>query len=133
MKVTKLIREYIEESVAKKFEPAFAALEAQDETAKKKEAILQWEDEMRQFLRTEFRSRFGDWYDVYNKESINNIGVSVSWRLESDFIGNDKLKQKKDDLRKRQEQAVKDILIELELGGTKKDLDRLLSEIKVEV
>lgn len=132
MKVTKLIREYVEESVAKKFAPAYEALKAQNETEVKKEAVKQWEKEMRAFLQTEFRARFGNWYSEAIASSIDHIDVSVSWRLEQYFLGQEELDNKECELHKRQEQAVKDILIELELGGTKADLDRLLNGVTVE-
>jgi len=132
MKVTKLIREYVEESVAKKFAPAFEALKAQDETEAKKKAVKQWEKEMSAFLQTEFRARFGNWYSEAIASNIDSISVSVPWRLEDYFLGQEELDKKEGELRKRQQQAVKDILIELELGGTKADLDRLLNGVTVE-
>lgn len=129
MKVTKLIREYVEDSVAKKFDPAFEALDAKSKVEEKRKAISAFRDEMRAYLQAEFTKAFGDWYSEASASPISSISVSIPWVLETRFIEAEEIETARSALKKQQEQAVKDILIELELGATKADLDKLLSAV----
>ena len=135
MKVTKLIREYIEESVAKKFEPALENLKQTYDLEAPNQAMLAVRDELRKIAVQKYREALAPFYTPEDLESLftdrDLVSTPYSYRVSP--ICEKAYKEKKAALQNASDKAIKNILIELELGGTKKDLDRLLSEIKVEV
>lgn len=135
MKVTKLIREYIEESVAKKFEPALENLKQAYDLEAPNQAMLAVRDELREIAAQKYREALAPFYTPEDLESLfrdrDLVNTPYSYRVSP--ICEKAYKEKKAALQNASDKAIKNILIELELGGTKKDLDRLLSEIKVEV
>lgn len=139
MKVTKIIREYIEESVHEKFLPAYEAAAAKSKELEAEKdrirgAIKNFKLEMAAYVRDQFAQSFGSHYRPETMEAYKgSISVSLPWGLESGFIDVEDPDKQKAKVREKEEKAVKNILIELELGATKADLDRLLSEIVVEV
>lgn len=131
MRVTKIVREYIEESVAKKYQPAEDSIvkryepmeRAYDEAVKAAKAEIKkvWEKSLSPFYTKEELERVIDDHTVYVPSSYH---VDMAWRQERS--------EREYDLRKAKEKTIRDIMIKLELGGTKEDLDKMLSEIDPE-
>ena len=136
MRVTRVIREYVEREVGKKFEPAFKAAEEIGNPAVK---------EVRDYVKTvvddankriiEMAKSKGVFYaDGMPEERISLVSAQV-YTLSSYIKDKDSDKERNDklfDLREKKKAAIEDILLSLELGEATKDELRGLIE-KVEV
>lgn len=131
MRITKLVREYIEDSVAKKFAPAqnaankkYAETErAYNEAVKaaKKEAKEVWAKHLAPFYSPE---------DLESLMNDHTEHIPSSYRTKMGWT--DKRNEEIQKIKDLQEGAIKDICLTLELGGTKADLDRMLAEINID-
>lgn len=132
MKVTKIVREYIEESVDKKFQPAVDALKekyALGEVAETEKAVMERINRAAKALYTEGMRPY---YTAENMETLMNDWCIYSPRSYSvRRIGAKEYEEESDALKRRRDDTIKNILITLELGGTKADLDRMLTEVNV--
>lgn len=136
MKVTKLIREYVEEQVASVYAPAIKKLEDQKkEEAKEREAakarikqiIEEAEAKAIMALETEFPS--------YITRPTNYDGskfCSMVCSHNSPEYYNPELERRISDLKTARAKAVKSILTDLELGATRKELDEMIAKLLVE-
>jgi hypothetical protein len=135
MKVTRLIKEYVEKSVAKAI-----PYEKYKESSLREEydAIV---DEIKNFANSKIekfflehkgkvKAYYGDYDYEHLEENLACVKRDMSIRLcclrfksEDDV---DKINKELAVLRKN---AVEEILISLELGGTKDDLDRMIAEL----
>ena len=133
MKVTKIVREYIEESVGKKFQPAIDALKekyALGEAAETERAVMKRIKTAAKALYTEV---MGPYYTAENMETLMNgwsICSPCSYRVRP--IAEREYDEESAALKRRRDDTIKNILITLELGGTKADLDRMLTEVNVD-
>ena len=130
MRVTKLIREYVEETVNGIYEPLIKNCDGDYyEKTKEVETILE---------------KLADEFDVAAKKIIKENGFSIdSWDDREKTIitytcnfGNKEympILEKRRKLRDEKKQKVQDILVNLELGGTKAELDEMLRNIREEV
>lgn len=136
MKVTKLIREYVEEQVASVYVPAIKKLEDQQkEEAKEREAakerikqiVAEAEAKAIMTLETEFPS-----YIIrpmnYSRTNFHTMVCTSS----SPEYYNPELEQRIDDLKTAKVKAIKSILTDLELGATRKELDEMIAKLLVE-
>lgn len=130
MRVTKTVREYIEKCVREKVYKKYEAEEA--EANRQREEINNFieslEDTMNEYVEKHIkifveehpyaeRCPRENFVSLYNPINIidRHMNSSVhNWRRRADVEVNEK---------------VTDIIVTLELGGTKADLDRMLSEI----
>lgn len=130
MRVTKLIREYVEETVNGIYEPLIKNCDG-DYYEKKKEV-------------QKILEKLADEFDAAAKKIIKENGFSIdSWDDREKTIitytcnfGNKEympILEKRRKLRDEKKQKVQDILVNLELGGTKAELDEMLKKIKEEV
>ena len=130
MRVTKLIREYVEETVNGIYEPLIKNCDG-DYYEKKKEV-------------KKILEKLADEFDAAAKKIIKENGFSIdSWDDREKTIitytcnfGNKEympILEKRRKLRDEKKQKVQDILVNLELGGTKAELDEMLKKIKEEV
>lgn len=130
MRVTKLIREYVEETVNGIYEPLIKNCDG-DYYEKKKEV-------------EKILEKLADEFDVAAKKIIKENGFSIdSWDDREKTIitytcnfGNKEympILEKRRKLRDEKKQKVQDILVNLELGGTKAELDEMLRNIREEV
>lgn len=126
MRVTKLIREYVEESVAKIYltqnSPEYSAYIKAFE--KMSEEVYQAQKKIAEAALEQFEAEYPSGF--YNKYSVNSYR---SFNLEKVgtiyFKNQDYIRENRD----KREQAIKDILITLELGGNKADPDKMLAEL----
>lgn len=130
MKVTKIIREYVEETINGIYEPLIKNCDG-DYYEKKKEV-------------DEILKKLADEFDVAAKKIIKENGFSIdSWNDREKTIitytcnfGNKEYRpilEKRRKLMDEKKQKVQDILVNLELDGTKAELDEMLKKIKEEV
>ena len=127
MRVTKLVREYIEREVSKKFNEKDLELKQTQESYEK--ARLQFEKELEK-IRTKA--------DAEVEKAIKSCGyvgsreeyVEISTYSITNPYYNE-LHQRKNKLAKIKKDKVNEILITLELGGTRSDLDDMLSKIEI--
>lgn len=135
MKVTKLIREYVEKSVAK----AIPDKKVVDCSARVEYYAL--EDEIKAFAEKKFdefmskhkgevRACYGGYdYDQseenahYIKKEFRVCLPSLRYKVEDD------MHKENDEIITARKEAIENILISLELGGTKADLDRMIAEL----
>lgn len=130
MRVTKIIREYVEEAVNGIYNPLIENCDG-DYFEKKKEVenILE---------------KMADEFDAAAKKVIKENGFSIdSWddrektiiTYTCNFGGKEyrPILEEKRKLRDEKKQKVQDILVNLELGGTKAELDEMLKNIREEV
>lgn len=134
MKMSKVIREYITESVTDKYQPLIAAAETKrDEvTSKVNDVKKQVREKLNKTVYEAYRKALAPFYtpddlDVLTKRDKNYVYEPSYYGVRP--IEADKYDAEIDRLRSERDAAIKNILITLELGGTKADLDRLLSEI----
>jgi len=128
MRVTNVIQDYIESKVRQAYKGQFDEIESQLEKATK--AI----DDMF----TEAKAAVTDVVKKYFDDDLSKKHIYI--RIDTSNYGNDtyfsdefnRIRDKRDDVEMKIREKTKEIGIELALGGTKKDLDRLISEIKVE-
>ena len=134
MKVTKIVREYITETVNNKYQPLIDAINekyagCEDKVAEIKKQTRKELDEMAHKV---FRERLAPFYtaemlDALVGEERCLVGFPDLWCVRT--TETQKRNDETEKLTNERDAAIKNILITLELGGTKADLDRLLSEI----
>ena len=130
MRVTKTVKEYIEKCVREK---VYKKYEAEANEAKRQNDIISdFEEEMEQLIRKVAKEKI----DTFLKENEfaeifeDNFGVRYGYRIK---ITNSNCINSVHCWRRRASaevnEKVTDIIVTLELGGTKADLDRMLNEI----
>lgn len=135
MRVTKLIREYVEKSVLKAM-----PYEKQKENPLREEydAIV---DEIKNFAHSkvekfflehkgEVKTYYGGYDYEHFEENLEYAKKEISIRLSClRFKSEDEVDKINKKLAEARKNAIEDILINLELGGTKADLDRMIAEL----
>ena len=133
MKVTKIVREYITETVNNKYQPLLDAIEKKYAEANERvtEVREQTRKELNDVALKLFRERLAPFYtpeDLANLLDDRHL-VSAPNDWGASPIQCKKRNEETAKVRDERDAAVKNILITLELGGTKADLDRLLNEV----
>ncbi len=130
MRVTKIIREYVEEAVNGIYDPIIENC-SKDYSEKKNEVA-------------EILEKMVNELDTAAKKVINEHGFTInSWYGKEQHIvgytcnfGDKEFKSvadKRNELRDEKRRKIQDILVNLELGGTKAELDEMLKNIRKEV
>lgn len=130
MRVTKIIREYVEETVNGIYDPIIGNC-SKDYSEKKNEV----EDILEKMV---------DEFNAAAKKVIKEHGFTInSWYGKEQHIigytcnfGDEEFKSvsdKRNELRDEKRRKIQDILVNLELGGTKAELDEMLKNIREEV
>lgn len=130
MRVTGIMKEYITEEVRKRIEPKY---EDKKQAKKTRDDIR---DNFIDTLNDILNKQLNDAIDEFlakNKEYIDNRshtwGNTVSLNYSLVGIEKDDIENWRKDMEKEVLEKVKEIVVTLELGGTKKDLDELLNNI----
>lgn len=125
MRVTKLIREYVEKTIATKMpygEPTQANHEAcaKMETLRKQvnEQVVEYATKLCEEANTQLPEGFT--ISLYGHTPITKTNYGAP--LQKAAIDHEK------EIRDRRAEAIESILVELELGATKADLERLIAE-----
>lgn len=136
MKVTKLIREYVEEQVASVYAPAIKKLEDQKKKeAEEREAAMERISQIAKeaeakaimALETEFPS-----YITRPTNYDHSKFYAMIYAYHSPEYYNPELEQHIDNLKTARAKAIKSILTDLELGATRKELDEMIAKLLVE-
>lgn len=127
MRVSKVVREYIEKEVSKKaniqreaVKKTYAAYEAECEAMKEK--VKEMTQQLNDDLIAELR-RKGMVFCRYNDKLIDCYHSSIQPAME------DEKKKAMHEVSEWEKNAVTEIILTLELGGTKADLERMLKEL----
>lgn len=130
MRVTKIIREYVEETVNGIYDPIIRNC-SNDYSEKKNEV-------------EEILEKMVNELDVAAKKVIKEHGFTInSWYGKEERIIShtcnfgkkeyESITDKRNELRDEKRRKIQDILVNLELGGTKAELDEMLNNIREEV
>lgn len=130
MRVTKIIREYVEETVNEIYNPLIE--NCSKDFSKKKNEI------------EDILEKMTDEFNAAAKKMIKEHGFTIdSWSGEEKQIINyscnfgkkeyNSITDKRNELRDEKRRKIQDILVNLELGGTKAELDEMLKNIREEV
>lgn len=132
MRVTKLVREYIEESVGKALNtPTTAENEYKAFTEELYAFIHSVEEEVKQSIK-EAIENYRIAHNIPDDIKISQTDYSlIRYDTWGSAIRNEAEIQAKK-RREAKERAIKDIMLTLELGGTKADLDAMLSKVATE-
>lgn len=128
MRVTKTIRTYIRENVEKKLEIKYAPLKERKDIAlnTKTELVERAKTEAIKVIKKVLAEAINNEALVYNEKKVDRIfnycGLPNCLDLNGELYYERKME---DEVNK----ITNDIVVELELGGNKADLDRMLSEI----
>ena len=136
MKVTKLIREYVEEQVASVYAPAIKKLEDQQkEEAKEREAaverIRQIVEEAEAKAIMTLETEFPSYITRPMNYSRSDFRTMICGNNRPEYY-NPELEQRINDLKIAKVKAIKSILTDLELGATRKELDEMIAKLLVE-
>lgn len=135
MKVTKLIREYVEKSVAK----AMPNKKVPDCSAREEYYAL--EDEIKAFAEKKFdefmskhkgevKAYYGGYDYDHSEETAHYIKKEICFRFPGlRYKAEDSMHKENEEISEARKEAIENILISLELGGTKADLDRMIAEL----
>ena len=142
MKVTKIIREYIEEKINAKYAPMIKEVEAKysEEIEEYNNTVNSVCDKLEIYARQEFRKALAKYYTPEGLDDLlptdNHKRSRCLVTAPYTYTARTKCVTMRDEelatLRTKRDKAIKNVLIGLELGGTKKDLDRLLEEALAE-
>ena len=133
MKVTKIIREYITDSINAKFQPMIDAVNGK--YAEIDKAFSENEEKARKEAIAAAREIFGKYMTMfYNKEEYADVLANYDslykpggYRVRP--LHRDAMEKEFSDINARRDKAIRSVLVELEMGATKKDIDRLLAEV----
>lgn len=136
MKVTKLIREYVEEQVTSVYAPAIKKLEDQQkEEAKEREAaverIKQIVEEAEAKAIMTLETEFPSYITRPMNYSRTDFRTMVCSNNRPEYY-NSELEQRISELKTAKVKAIKSILTDLELGATRKELDEMIAKLLVE-
>ena len=127
MRVSKTVREYIEKQVASKFPKTEIELyqEQQEQLANK---MNQEYHERVEFAKADIIKSIANEYEIHDRDIVirNNYGnVFSTFNTPTAMLAN----TAKMDRQQAIKEKIYEIIVNLELGGTKEDLERLLAEI----
>lgn len=133
MKMTKAIREFIEEQVTERAENDAKLNELREaaDTARKR-----WDDVLKE-TKKEFNAKlaelgeaYGLVYQTYSGEVVHPQIYSFQY-VESRYLPEVKAYDEyRAQLNNKRERAIKDIIVSMELGGTKKELMEMIETLK---
>ena len=129
MRVTKLIREYVEKKVKEAYPKSEADLIWEEKSRRTNEALTKANDVVEAYAKKvaeEFNAEFGlGDYNLKPFEGRNWFSTSYYGDCE-EFRA---CRKAEDERRKKIAETIEEILINLELGGTKADLDEMLAKV----
>lgn len=135
MKVTKVIREYIEDEINKLYEPKFEALkkEKNELTQKYGEALYRIEQkciELDNELKAQIQKEFGF---ITDEKDFACERKMTQWRFERSDPAWKACEKAEKELQAQCDKSIRNAIVTLELGGTRSELDEMLAQIKEEL
>ena len=133
MRVTKLIREYVEKRVNAAYPKSEAELMWNAKSKKMNEALAKANElinEASKKIAEEINAEFGFAVDSYRLEGRKDIYCRIIYPTHYGNCEEYQACQKaEDERRKKIKETIEEILISLELGGTKAELEEMLANI----
>lgn len=130
MRVTKIIREYVEETVNGIYDPIIG--NCSNDYSEKKNEVEEILEKMVNELDTAAKKvikEYGFTIDSWCGKEQHIVGYTSNFgRKEYESVAD-----KRNELRDEKRRKIQDILVNLELGGTKAELDEMLKNIREEV
>ena len=134
MKMTKLIREYITDEITKKYQPLLDAANTKYDLESGKNVLKETTKEISEYAKQLYRERLAPYYEEKDLDDLLDdyqVNTPNSYRVEP--AANKKYREEISRLKATRDKAIRDVMLTMELGGTKADLDKMLSEINPEV
>ena len=130
MRVTKLIREYVEKRVNESYPKSVAELVWEEHRKSISDAITEANERVSEFakkLAEELNEKYGFSNDSGLKAYNHYNVVSNEYDYQSEIYK--AYRKAKDERQKKIAEKIEEILLTLELGGSKADLDEMLANI----
>ena len=130
MRVTRLIREYVEKKVNESYPKSVAELVWEEHRKSMSDAITEANEkifEIAQKLAEELNAKYGFSNDSGLKAYNHYNAVSNEYDYQSEIYK--AYRKAKDERQKKIEEKIEEILLTLELDGSKADLDEMLANI----
>ena len=127
MRVSKTVREYIEKQVASKFPKTDIELYQEQQEQVASRMNQEYQDRVEK-AKAEIVASIAKEYEIHEEEIVirNNYGnVFSTFNTPTAMKAN----TAKSERQKAMREKIDDIIVSLELGGTKADLERMLAEI----
>jgi vacuolar-type H+-ATPase catalytic subunit A/Vma1 len=130
MRVTKLIREYVEKKVNESYPKSVAELVYEEHGRKINDAITEANEKVYEYakaLAEELNAKYGFPADSNLTACDHYNTVSNRYNYDSEIYR--AYRKAKDERQQKIEEKIEEILLTLELGGSKADLDKMLANI----
>lgn len=129
MRVTKTVKEYISKKVAEKYKPLITEIDLEYKV-KKEEVNKKIECAAAEFEK-QLKAIVADNNDKWTFDVVERWGEKriLSWYEVSDRTAEYEYYNQKRNLEMEMHDKIENIIVELELGGTRETLERMLSEI----
>jgi hypothetical protein len=130
MRVTKLLREYVEKKVEESYPKSVAELVYQEHNKNINEAITEANEKVYEYAKKiaeELNARYGFPTDSNLKACYHYNSVSSRYDYDSEIY--QASRKARDERQKKIDEKIEEILLTLELGGSKADLDEMLANI----
>lgn len=130
MRMTKLVRDYISEKIAKKYQPFIDALSEKYKVDEAQKAIEQVKGEVEELAKRMFLDKLAPYYDPKDLGAlIDSYSIYRPSRWGIEPSAEKRYAEAKRRLEAARDKAIKETLITMELGGTKEQLDEMLAKI----
>lgn len=130
MRVTKTVKEYIAKRVNEVYKPKITEIDLDYKCEKEKinkkieSAIARFEEELKAILADNRENYNWDVQERYGEKRI------LDWREVFDRNAENEFWQIKRRMSEEKEEAITNIIVELELGGDRETLEKMLAELK---
>ena len=130
MRVTKTVKEYIAKRVNEVYKPKITEIDLDYKCEKEKinkkieSAIARFEEELKAILADNRENYNWDIQERYGEKKI------LDWREVSDRNAENEFWQIKRRMSEEKDEAITNIIVELELGGDRETLEKMLAELK---
>lgn len=129
MRVTKTVKNYIEKIVREKYKPIILEVDL-DYRVKREEVNKKIESAVKEFEK-QIIAIVADNCETYNFsiDTYRAGATLLDWRGVWDIEAEQKFRNKRKALECERDEKIENIIIELELGGNRETLERMLNEI----
>ena len=127
MRVTKTVKGYIEKQVCEKYKPLIAEIDL-DYKVKREELNKKIECAVREFEK-QLQAIVADNNDKYHFEIPERYGNILNYNDAYDKDAEQEFRNKRRELECERNAKIENIIVELELGGDRATLEKMLSEI----
>ena len=130
MRVTRLIREYVEKKVRESYPKSVAELVYEEHNRKIKDALTEVNEKVYEYakaLAEELNAKYG--FPADSSLRVRDHYNSITNRYDYDSEIYQAYHKARDERQTKIEEKIEEILLTLELGGSKADLDEMLANI----